>query len=149
MTEFEKRPYRPGDLEELEPCEAHRPEWRIARASNWAGAVPPGLAWTFLEHGRVIAIGGFVVPAGRPHVAEAWSIIGLPSRASWGRLLAYAARALEAMAVPRLEATARLDIPGAAAALERLGFEREGLHPKGGPEGLDIASYGRVGAGGG
>lgn len=141
MTSLRMRPYTASDLEGVRP--AHGQAFELKALSQMQ---PRGPAFTFRRSGVIVAFGGLEPCAPLDHVAEAWSVV---TRAATSRdiahLIAHARLLIETYAAlhgwTRIEATARCDLTGAAATLERIGFSFEAERPGAGPHGVDVQSF--------
>lgn len=140
-------PYEIGDLLDIDPQAAQQCEQGERFRERWQASSPPGLSWTFRARRRagdvVIAVGG-LAPLRGDAVVEAWSLIGKPTLAEWGELVALAREALDAYPARRIQAVAYADHPQGARTLERLGFTLEGVMRAFGPDGRDAMMFARV-----
>ncbi len=115
------------------------------RAFLDGSACPPGEAWTLTDRMEPVACGGLApVWPGR---FIAWTWIGVASPRAWLAMrkacLAGIDRAFEGGA-RRIEASTPADLPGGCHWLDRLGFEREGLARRYGPDGTDYWIFART-----
>lgn len=140
-------PFRPEDIDQIDPQRQHLLE---AQAADWRAmaklAGNSGPAWTGRIDGRVIGCAGFALLwQGR---AAAWCLIGqdIPKRAWLGIYRAIETRIaqLPALGVQRLEAEAQFAFLPGNRLLTMLGFEREGLARRFGPDGSDFNRYARL-----
>lgn len=136
---IEIRPYAAGDVLDLSVQAAQASEAQGPWRDRLRTRAPAGLAWSFAEGGQLVAIAGIEPEGCDPARAVAWALIGAPSRASWGRMLAFGRDRLAQARVRyrRISAEARADWRGANAALARLGFTLEAPC---------MAAYGRDGS---
>lgn len=144
----EIRPFRPEDVDQLQPQYAQ--EIELASAGDWRHmtrfAAEVGPAWTGVLDGRVIGCAGFAMRwKGR---ASAWCIIGADvPRGAWlsiHRGVVARIAQLPALGIWRLEAETMHGFIEGARWLRLLGFEHEGLARGYGPGGQDFGRYARV-----
>ena len=117
-----------------------RPHARQAGA-DLSGAWFDGVGVTLMDGDRVIAAGGLLpIWSGR---VLAWALIS-----EGANMVAVSRAAREFLAgfpeLQRIEATVDLTFPEAIRWIELLGFQREGIMRKCGPNGEDFAMYARV-----
>ena len=136
------KPYAIGDAALMTMQEAQRADMTPAEHAKLCAYAPEGVAYSFWRGDTLIACGG-VAPL-RAGVGEAWAMIASPRRAEWGVLLKQARAALDMHPARRIQASARVDHPGADRVLERLGFHFEGVMRGYAADGGDAKLYGRV-----
>jgi len=141
MTSLTIKPYTPSDLEGVLP--AHGQAFELNALSRFQ---PKGPSFTFRRWSTIVAFGGFEPCSPLNHVAEAWSVITRDAqRADYARLMAHARLLIDIYVNvyqwTRIEATARCDLTGAGATLERIGFSFEAERRGAGPYGVDVQSF--------
>jgi hypothetical protein len=117
--------YNPGDIDGFTP----RPDFAAELAAvNWAWpeGPPPGRTWSLFrrEPWKILGVGGLVDRGfGR---WQAWACLAELSRREWKVAFDLARQVLEAHErfanCARIEASARVGLPGAVQLLDRLGF---------------------------
>jgi hypothetical protein len=117
-------------------------DWAKCLAANEAD----GPAWTALLGGRLLGSGGIRIFW--PGVGEAWAIFPQGMEEHPREVLATARtqlwQTIRERGLWRVQATARVDFPGAANFLEHLGFSLEAQLSRFSPDGVDVFLYALV-----
>ena len=127
-----ERPFRLADLARLAP-----PALTALQLDGLEGLpLPPGLAYTAEDAGRVLGCAGVLAPPGA-RVGRAWAILGDELRhrpqVLHRRVLRRLPRIAAELGLDRIEARVRADYPAGRAWLERLGFRPVAQGPAPGP----------------
>lgn len=143
---LETRAFRLQDVDRLPSQGQQAAEVAVVSRETLAAAARRGPAWTVVSDGDVVAVGGIsVIYPGR---ALCWALVS--GQATQGQRVAAARAALKMvrqarwLGVVRLEATVRADWPQAAGFLAGLGFQREGVLRRYGPDGADHEMWARI-----
>ena len=140
---FTVDPFRPWDTWSITPA-WDQPGVDLRDMAVQAAAAGP--AWTGRWDGRVIGCAGFALLW--PGRAQAWCLLDIevPRRAWLGIHRAVRERLAQApsLGVWRIEADAAFGFTEASRWLDMLGFEREGIARRFGPDGSDFIRFARV-----